>query len=259
LTHNSDAEFGDSLGSTTNIITKSGTNSIHGAVWEFLRNDAVDATNYFAQTTEPLKQNQFGGTVGGPIQKDKTFFFAFYEGFRNHQGETAGSTVPSLKQRNGDFSELCPEGFTGGFCNNPNHQLAFVVTNPPTLFPNNQLPPPFISAFSQNLLSLFPKPNNGLNTYTSTQTKRENSDEGGLRLDHYLTSMDTLNFRYMINQDTRFDPLSPAGASVPGFPIGENHRSQDFVAQETHTFSPSMVGVLRFSFLRNKFLFGERT
>ena len=259
LTHNSDAEFGDSLGSTTNIITKSGTNSIHGAVWEFLRNDAVDATNYFAQTTEPLKQNQFGGTIGGPIRKDKTFFFAFYEGFRNHQGETAGSTVPSLKQRNGDFSELCPEGFTGGFCNNPNHQLAFVVTNPPTLFPNNQLPPPFISAFSQNLLSLFPKPNNGLNTYTSTQTKRENSDEGGLRLDHYLTSMDTLNFRYMINQDTRFDPLSPAGASVPGFPIGENHRSQDFVAQETHAFSPSMVGVLRFSFLRNKFLFGERT
>ena len=259
LTHNSNAEFGDSLGSTTNIITKSGTNSIHGAVWEFLRNDAVDATNYFAQTTEPLKQNQFGGTIGGPIRKDKTFFFAFYEGFRNHQGETAGSTVPSLKQRNGDFSELCPEGFTGGFCNNPNHQLAFVVTNPPTLFPNNQLPPPFISAFSQNLLSLFPKPNNGLNTYTSTQTKRENSDEGGLRLDHYLTSRDTLNFRYMINQDTRFDPLSPAGASVPGFPIGENHRSQDFVAQETHTFSPSMVGVLRFSFLRNKFLFGERT
>jgi hypothetical protein len=259
LTHNSTAEFGNSLGSTTNIITKSGTNKFHGALWEFLRNDAFDARNYFATTTEPLKQNQFGATIGGPIRKDKTFFFAFYEGFRNRQGETQGSTVPSLKERNGDFSELCPEGFTAGFCNNPNHQLAFVVTNPPTFFPNNQLPPPFISKFSQNLLSLFPLPNSGLNTFTSTQTKQDDSNEGGLRVDHYLSNRDTLNFRYMINDDTRFDPLSPAGASVPGFPIGEDHRAQDFVAQETHTFSPSMIGVLRFSFLRNKFLFGERT
>lgn len=259
LTHNATAEFGNSLGSTTNIITKSGTNGIHGALWEFLRNDAFDANNYFSTTVEPLKQNQFGATIGGPIRKDKTFFFAFYEGFRNRQGETQGSTVPSLKERNGDFSELCPEGFTAGFCNNPNHQLALVVTNPPTFFPNNQLPPPFISNFSESLLSLFPLPNSGLNTYTSTQIKRDDSDEGGLRVDHYLSNRDALNFRYMINDDTRFDPLSPAGASVPGFPIGEDHRSQDFVAQETHSFSPSMIGVLRFSFLRNKFLFGEHT
>ena len=81
LTHNANAEFGNSLGSTTNIITRSGTNRIHGALWEFLRNDAFDATNYFASSTEPLKQNQFGGTFGGPIRKDKTFIFGFYEGF----------------------------------------------------------------------------------------------------------------------------------------------------------------------------------
>src|SRR6266576_4467004 len=96
LTHNSNAEFGSSLGSTTNIVTRSGSNSIHGALWEFLRNDAFDATNHFAKTTEPLKQNQFGATVGGPIRRDKTFFFGFYEGFRNRQGETDSSTVPSL-------------------------------------------------------------------------------------------------------------------------------------------------------------------
>lgn len=264
LTHNATAEFGNSLGSTTNIITKSGTNRIHGALWEFLRNDAFDAKNYFAKTVEPLKQNQFGGTIGGPIRKNKTFFFAFYEGYRNRQGETAGSTVPSLKQRTGDFSELCDptkgESFNGaGMCSNPSHQLYFLVTSPaPTPLPFNQLPPPFISSFSQSLLSLFPKPNNGLFTFTSTEIKQDDSNEGGLRVDHYLTAKDNLNFRYMINDGTRFDPLSPAGASVPGFPIGENHRSQDFVAQETHTFSTSMVGVLRFSFLRNKFLFGER-
>ena len=138
ITHNATAEFGDALGSTTNIITRSGTNNVHGALWEFLRNDALDANNYFAQTKEPLKQNQFGATFGGPIRKDKTFFFGFYEGFRNRQGETALTTVPSLKQRTGDFSELCPEGFTAGFCNNPAHQLFNVFADAP--YPNNQLP-----------------------------------------------------------------------------------------------------------------------
>jgi hypothetical protein len=264
LTHNSNAEFGNNLGSTTNIITRSGTNNVHGALWEFVRNDAFDATNYFATTTEPLKQNQFGATLGGPIRKDKTFFFAFYEGLRNRQGKTAGSTVPSLKQRTGDFSELCDptkgESFDGaGMCSNPNHQLYLLVTNPPSPFPFNQLPPPFISSFSQRLLSLFPKPNAGFNTFASTVTQRDDFNQGGMRIDHYLTSNDNFNFRYMINDGTRFDPLSPAGASVPGFPIGEDQRSQDVVVQETHTFSPSTVGVLRFSFLRNKFLFGEHT
>src|SRR5262249_35040990 len=137
LTHNANAEFGNSLGSTTNIITRSGSDAIHGAVWEFLRNEAFDATNYFAYRTEPLKQNQFGATIGGPIRKDKTFFFAFYEGFRNRQGETTGATVPSLKQRNGDFSELCDarrgESFdSAGLCSNPAHQLYLEITNPLT-------------------------------------------------------------------------------------------------------------------------------
>ena len=145
LTHNASAEFGQSLGSTTNIITRSGTNRFHGALWEFLRNDVFDATNYFAATTEPLKQNQFGGTFGGPIRKDKTFFFVYYEGFRNRQGETDSSTVPSDAERTGDFSAICPEGFSGGFCNNQNHQLFNIFPNTP--YPNNQLPPAFQSNF----------------------------------------------------------------------------------------------------------------
>ncbi|MGC2183421.1 MAG: carboxypeptidase regulatory-like domain-containing protein, partial [Terriglobales bacterium] len=264
LTHNSTAEFGNSLGSTTNIITRGGTNQFHGALWEFLRNDVFDATNYFASTTEPLKQNQFGSTLGGPVIKDKTFFFAFYEGYRNRQGETAGSTVPSLKERQGDFSELCDpsqgESFdSAGFCSNPNHQLGLVVTDPPTFFPFNQLPPPFISDFSRSLLTLFPESNDGPFTFTSTVTKRDDFNQAGLRIDHYLTPRDTLNFRYMINGGTRFDPLSPAGASVPGFPVGEDHRGQDFVAQLTHTFSPTLIAVARFSFLRNKAMFGQRS
>jgi outer membrane receptor protein involved in Fe transport len=255
LTHNANAEFGHSAGSTTNIVTRSGSNLFHGALYEFLRNDAFDATNYFASTTEPLKQNQFGGTFGGPLRKDQTFFFGFYEGFRNRQGETQKSTVPSLKERLGDFSEMCPEGFTGGFCNNPSptHQLINFFSGQP--YVNNQLTS--TDSISQNLLSSFPRPNSGPNSFVSTQTLQENTDQFGVRLDHYLSVADTLNFRYMFSNGNRLDPLSTAGASVPGFPVGEDHRAQNLVAQETHTFSPAITGVFRLSFLRNKFLFDE--
>ncbi len=255
LTHNANAEFGNSLGSTTNIITRSGTNEIHGAVWEFFRNDVFDATNYFASETEPLKQNQFGASLGGPVRKDKTFLFGFYEGFRNHQGETQSSTVPSVAERSGDFSASCPEGFTGGFCNNQNHQLFNVILNKP--YPNNQLTD--INPLSVGLLGLFPLPNSGTNLFTSTEVVTQSYDQFGIRLDHYLTPSDALNFRYMFNDGDQFNPIPVSGASVPGFPVGQNQRAQNFVAQETHTFNPALIGVLRFSYLRNKFLYGERT
>jgi hypothetical protein len=254
LTHNAGAEFGRSLGSTTNIITRSGSNRFHGALWEFLRNDIFDATNYFAATTEPLKQNQFGATFGGPIRKDKTFFFVYYEGFRNRQGETHSATVPSAAEQQGDFSEICPEKFSGGFCNNPKHQLFNLIFHTP--YPNNQLPQPF-NPISQNLLKYFPLPNNGRNVFTSTEIVRQNSDQGGIKIDHYLTASDILNFRYGISDGTQFNPIPTSGSTVPGFPVDQGQRAQTLVAQETHTFSPSMIGVFRFSFLRNKFLFGQ--
>lgn len=256
LTHNANAEFGNSLGSTTNIITRSGTNRFHGALWEFLRNDIFDATNYFAATTEPLKQNQFGGTFGGPIRKDKTFFFAYFEGFRNRQGETDSSTVPSLAERNGDFSAICPEGFIGGFCKNPKHQLFNVFLNQPYI--GNQYPVATqTNPITQTLLQFIPFPNNGTNVFTSTQVVRQDSNQGGVKIDHYLSPSDILNFRYSISDGSQFNPIPTSGASVPGFPVGQDQRAQNFVAQETHTFSPNMIGVFRVSYLRNKFLFGE--
>ena len=256
ITHSANAEFGGALGSTTNIITRSGTNQFHGTLWEFLRNDALDANNYFAVTKEPLKQNQFGAAAGGPIKKDKTFIFGFYEGFRNRQGESELTTVPSLEERAGNFAQLCPEGFTGGFCNNPSEQLFNVLANAP--YPNNQVPKSQINSVSNTLLSFFPLPNAGANLFSTTQTLSNNTDQFGIKVDHYLSPRDTLNFRYMFNQLSQLDPLSPGGASVPGFPVGENQRAQNFVAQDTHTFSPTLIAVARFSFLRNKFLFGEQ-
>ena len=255
LTHNANAEFGRSLGSTTNIITRSGTNQIHGALWEFFRNDVFDATNFFAARTEPLKQNQFGASLGGPVRKDKTFLFGFYEGFRNHQGTTQSSTVPSVAERLGDFSAVCKAGFTHGFCNDPNQQLFNVFLNKP--YPNNQLTD--INPLSTGLLSLFPLPNSGSNLFNFTQVVTQDYDQFGIRLDHYLSVSDVLNFRYMFNDGTQFNPIPTSGASVPGFPVGQDQRAQNFVVQETHTFNPSLVSVLRFSYLRNKFLYGERT
>ena len=247
LTNGANAEFGHSAGSTTNIITRSGGNRFHGAAWEFLRNDAMDARNYFAPQVEPLKQNQFGGTLGGPIRKDKTFFFAYYEGFRNRQGETQSATVPSLLERQGNFSQTIDPS-TGKV-----DPLINEFTGQP--FANNQLP--FINPIAQNLLQFFPLPNSGTNSFTTTQSLHLDSDQFGVRVDHYLSPTDTLNFRYMFSNSNTLDPLSTSGANLPGFPVGEDQRAQNFVGQETHTFSPSMIGVARFSFLRNKFLLDE--
>ena len=267
LTHNANAEFGRNTGSTTNIVTRGGTNSFHGAAWEFLRNDAMDASDYFSHSVQALKQNQFGGTFGGPIVKDKTFFFGFYEGFRNRQGETVPATVPSLAERQGDFSDLCaPPNYSidpnTGICSDPSysdgHQLYgfdFQAGHPVPI-PFNHLSPPF-DPIAENVLPFFPRPNNGSSNFITTQTLSQNNDQFGLRLDHYLSRSDTLNFRYMYSAGPTTDPLSPVGANVPGFPVGEYDRGQNFVAQETHVFSPTTIGVARFSYLRNKFLLDQ--
>ncbi len=266
LSHNADAEFGHSSGSTTNIVTRSGSNTFHGSAWEFIRNDKMDARNYFAQQAEPLKQNQFGGTFGGPIRHDKTFFFAYYEGFRNRQGETRSATVPSLAERQGNFGQLCTsqddQFDNNGMCVDPNqagqpfapqYQLFNAFANAP--IPYNQLPG--IDPIAQNILPFFPLANRGTNTFTTTQTLHQDDNQFGGRIDHYLSSTDSLNFRYMFTNTARFCPLSTSGANLPGFPVGESHRAQNFAAQETHTFSPTLVSVVRFSFLRYKFLFDE--
>jgi outer membrane receptor protein involved in Fe transport len=262
LSHNANAEFGRNTGSTTNIVTRSGSNSFHGALWEFFRNDAMDSSDYFTQSIQPLKQNQFGGTFGGPIVKDKTFFFGYYEGFRNRQGKSVPATVPSVNERQGNFGEECTDsGATfnsAGMCSDPNGQLLFFLSPTPTPVPFNQMTliTP-IDPTATNVLPFFPLPNAGENSFIGTQTLVENNDQFGVRFDHYLSAVDTLNFRYMYSAGPTTDPLSPVGANVPGFPVGEYDRAQNFVAQETHVFSSKTIGLARFSFLRNAFLLDE--
>jgi hypothetical protein len=255
LTHNANAEFGRNTGSTTNIITRSGSNSFHGALWEFLRNDAMDSSDYFTQAVQPLKQNQFGATFGGPMIKDKTFFFGYYEGFRNRQGESVPATVPSVAETQGNFAQLCASlgaqiNPSSGLCSNPNGQL--------TLFgqavPFNQMP--FIDPTAAQVVSLFPTVAQG-NAFIATETKIEDNNQFGVKIDHYLSTADTLSLRYMYSSGPTTDPLSPVGANVPGFPVGEYDRAQNFVTQETHVFSPTVIGLARFSYLRNTFLLDQ--
>jgi len=252
LTHTANAEFGSAAGSTTNIVTRSGSNEFHGSAWEFMRNDLFDAANFFENadgfSKSKYRQNQFGAAVGGPIHRDKTFFFGYYEGFRNRQGETINKVrVPSLLERQGDFSESGP-------------LLNLFDPDGPTPLPGSKVP--FIDPAAQKVLALYPLPNatdtNGvLDLYNTTQVLRDDEDQFGVRIDHYVSPRDTLMFRYMFLDGTRFDPLSPSGAGVPGFPVGEDHRTQNVLVQLTHSFTPSMVWITRLSFLRNKFLYDE--
>ncbi len=262
LTNTASAEFGHNAGSNTNIVMRSGSNRLHGDVYEFLRNDAVDARNFFSTNVEPLKQNQFGGTLGGPIRRDKTFLFGYYEGFRNRAGETQLTTVPTADEKQGNFGALCSSYVpVVGYCADPNGtQLVNVHDTPPQPIPFNQLDPSSISAISKNLLAFYPAPNApnyGPNAFVATQVGQNPSDQFGLRLDHYISSRDTLSFHYLFTNGSQLDPLSIAGANVPGFPVGEDFRAQNASLEETHSFSGTIVNVARFSFLRNKFLSGE--
>ena len=181
------------------------------------------------------------------IRRDKTFLFGYYEGFRNRQGETQLTTVPTAAERQGNFSAECSSYSPQGFCADPNGtQLVNVFASPPQPLPFNQLPPGAISSISQNLLAFYPlpnEPNYGPNAYGATQELQNTSDQFGLRLDHYISSRDTLSFHYLFTNGSQLDPLSIAGANVPGFPVGENFRAQNAALEETHSFSPSVVNV----------------
>ncbi|HKD08916.1 MAG TPA: hypothetical protein VKB79_23640, partial [Bryobacteraceae bacterium] len=209
------------------------------------RNDKLDARNFFAATTEPLKQNQFGATVGGPLRKNKDFFFGYYEGFRNVQGVTQSATVPSDAQRGGDFSGL-KDPQTG----QPIPLINYFTGQP---FPNNQIPPFAIDPTSQKILQFYPHANAGPNLFITTQNRHNSTDQGGGRYDHVFSERDQLAVRYAASSSDNVDPLSVAGANVPGFPVGEDLSTQTGVISETHVFGASAVNVARFGLFRNLF------
>lgn len=254
LTSNAAPEYGETSGATTSVVTRSGTNEFHGDAYDFLRNNALDARNFFAASTEPLHQNQFGVTLGGPIRKDKDFFFAYYEGQRATQGETRTAIVPAAAERAGDFSGLTDSA-------GQPKPLINEFTGQPFSFNGvmGQIPPYMLSPIALKAESLLPLPNIGPSLFSSTQILTNNYDQGGFRLDHYFGNSDQLFARYATSSQHELDPLPINGSSVPGFPVTNNITTNSATISYVHLYSPVLVQTARIAFFRNVFLQGAAT
>src|SRR6202167_1685592 len=275
ITSNFDAEYGEFSGGQINVITKSGSNGFHGNAFEFLRNTDLDARNYFSPTRGAFRQNQFGGTIGGPIRRDRIFFFTDYQGTRQTQGIDTGTiSVPSKADRLGDLSDLSSNltGVVGGpyFANLLTQKLGYPVisgesyyvpgctTSTQCVFPNAVIPQTAWSVPAQRMLQYIPAPNgpNGYATSSFNQTVRD--DKGAVRLEAN-THLGLLSGYYFID-DFDLDnpyPVAQSGASVPGFNAITTGRAQLAALGLTKTFSTTMVNELHFSYMRDNTNLGQ--
>ena len=254
LTSNAPPEYGETSGATTSVVTKSGTNQFHGSAYDYLRNSSFDARNFFAASTEPLHQNQFGATFGGPVRRNKDFFFAYYEGQRSTQGETRTAIVPTAAERSGNFSGLTdssgnPQPLINEFTGQP-----FSYNGVP-----GQIPPFILSPVSLKAESLIPLPNIGPSLYSSTQILSNKYNQGGFRLDHYFSNSDQFFARYATSAQHELDPLPINGSGVPGFPVANDVTTNSITMSHVHLFSPELVQTARVAFFRNVFLEGQAT
>lgn len=245
LTHTAPPEYGGTSGANTSVVTKSGTNALHGSLYEFIRNDKFDARNFFSRDVEPLKQNQFGGTVGGPIKQDRVFFFGYYEGFRNRQGVTRSAVVATAAQRTGNFSGRVPplvDTLAGGIP-----------------YPNGQVPANLLNSVSLGIMERYiPLGNTTPSVYTTTVVGKGNYDQGGGRLDYRLSDRDQISGRYSFSEGSNVNPISIRGSDLPGFPVRDDLTTHSVTLSEMHLFSPTTINSFRVSFFRHKFFFDER-
>ncbi len=271
LTNNFDAEYGEFSGGQINVVTKSGTNSFHGGVFEFLRNTDLDARNYFSPTRGEFVQNQFGGTFGGPILRNKLFFFMDYQGTRQTQGIDTGSiSVPSATDRTGNLSDVSSQltGIVSGpyFANQLTQTLGYnVVAGEPyyvpgcasstvCVFPNATIPQRAWSGPGSNLLQYIPAPNTANGTFaTSSYNQGLTDDKGAARLDLDSGRFGLISAYYFIDNFTLDNPypVAQSGASVPGFNALTNGRAQLIALGDTKTLSTTAVNELHFSYMRD--------
>ncbi len=270
ITNNFDAEYGEYSGGQINVVTKSGTNSFHGGAFEFLRNTDLDARNYFSPTRGAFRQNQFGGTFGGPIRHDKLFFFVDYQGTRQTQGiDTGNISVPSSANRTGNFIDQASSltGIVSGpyFASLLTQKLGYdVVAGEPyyvsgcvnpsqCVFPNANIPSRAWSGPGQNLLQYIPAPNTASGTFaTSAYNQGLNDDKGSARVD-FDFRWGLFSAYYFIDNFTLDNPypVAQSGASVPGFNALTNGRAQLFSLGNTKTFSATAVNEFHVSYMRD--------
>jgi len=238
LTSNYSAEYGRTSGGVINAITKSGTNSFHGDAYEFLRNSALDARNYFDGATIPaFRRNQFGGSFGGPFWKDRTFFFADYEGLRESQGISTPVFVPSQAVRNGILCSIpqpgvcSPQRVTGAFNPDPATGIDKVVL-------------PFLGLWALPNQGLVGNGDTGIYSFTTAHITSENFGTG--RMDHRFSDQDSIFGSYQYDAANATQP-DPANEVLVG-----NTTGRAFVAiEETHIFNPQLINSARFGFNRS--------
>jgi len=236
------AELGRSGGGYIQMTTKSGTNQFHGSAYEFLRNDALDARNFFSATKPVLRYNQFGASIGGPIRKDRTFFFANYEGIRNNRQNTILASVPTAAERRGDFSSLTT-----------------VVRNPATgtPYPGNVIPASQLDPVGAAVAGLYPEPNvdgarSRNNNFRANQPITNPTDTGVLRVDHTFSDRDRVYGGFLANVSNTFNaPVFPVAGTDPYHNTTEgSYYSLSGTWQ--HSFSPLTTLEARYSWDRRK-------
>jgi Carboxypeptidase regulatory-like domain len=284
LTNGFDAEFGRNSGSVVNVVTKSGTNQVHGDLYEFHRNRPLNARNYLDPpgTKEPFILNQFGGTIGGPIKHDRTFFFGSYDGRRRIRGISSGTvTIPTAAESTGVFAGPFNGSVTNPFVGavlqgRPGCAQAIaanggtlpdptVPTNYPvgwsTLFPqdvngNTTIPLPCQDPVAVDLMNHYvtpyiPQANNG--TLVTVLSERDRQDQGTFRFDHHINDKQTFSAYYYLTDENDFNPFNTfqaAGANLPGFGDTIKQRFQQYNLSHTWTITSTLVNEARFTYMR---------
>jgi hypothetical protein len=272
ITNSFDAEYGRFSGAVMNAVTKSGSNSFHGSAFEFLRNDKMDARNFFdPQTKGVLKRNQFGYSAGGPLWKNKIFWFTDYQGTRQVQGISTGLvTVPSASARGGDLSsdnnfikggatvtgsywaQILSGRLGYGVTDGERYTSATCVTTAQCVFPGGIIPAKALSSAAVGTLKLIPLPNTGVSGYTtSSQNQRINDDKMGQRVDVNTKTWGNWYSYYHFDDSSVFNPLQGSSA-FPGFAGIQPTRAQLAVLANTKVFGPTTVNEARLSFTRMK-------
>lgn len=258
LTNNFDAEYGNYSGGVVNVITKSGSNQVHGSGFEFLRNTALDARNFFSPDRSFYRQNQFGGTVGGPIKENKLFYFGDYQGTRQSQGlDTGLIAVPTLQERNGIIPDLTGEVSGPYLASLLSQKLGYPVTaNEPysSVFPNGIIPQRAWSEPAKHLLQYIPLPNIGDSSFaTGGEGKILHDNKGSGRVDVNSDRWGQLSAYYYLDNYNLSNPYptGQGGANVPGFSARNAGRSQLINLAQTRTAGPTAVNEIRLSFMRS--------
>ena len=286
ITNNFDAEYGNYSGGQINVATRAGTNSIHGSAFEFLRNTAFDARNFFnhdpGSTKEDFKQSQFGGTAGGPIRRNKLFFFVDYQGTRQIRGNVVSTNVPdtaNLPDASGnvdalDLFQANGSGVVNGdiWATALSNRLGYTVAagepywtdtctvTTQCVFPNGVIPKNGILNVSSNLLHFFPAPNSsGAANFVSSLSQRLRDDKGAVRVDAN-TRFGTVSGYYFMDDFNLANPTpSDIGANVPGFADSNIGRAQLASLGITKTISPTSVNEFHLSYTRSAAHFGTPT